>query len=226
MVSLFTLNISGTLFAVAFGILVFAFGMGMWWYFIAVLIDFLILSAIATRARDEEKVHIRGYERLRSWKNVIANGLVPVILVILYFVDFSTGTVPQNVILYAFVASVCAITADKFASEFGVLSAGEPIMLLTMKKVRKGKSGAVTWFGTIMGIVASILIALTVFAIGGTFAIFVVLLVSGFVGNLVDSVFGYFEEMGYGNKYTTNLLCSISGAVFCILVLIVVPSLL
>lgn len=225
MASLFTLNISGTLFAIAFGILVFAFGMAMWWYFIAVLIEFLILSSIATRARDEEKVHIRGYEKLRSWRNVLANGLVPVILVLLYFLDFSVGVVPQNVILYAFVASVCAITADKFASEFGVLD-GEPVMLLTMKKVRKGKSGAVTWFGTLMGGIASVLIALTIFAIGGSIGIFIVLAVSGFVGNVIDSVFGYFEEMGYGNKYTTNLFCSIAGALFCALILTSLPILL
>lgn len=225
MVSLLTLNISGTLFAVAFGILVFTFGMAMWWYFIAVLVDFLVLSAIATRARDEEKVHIRGYEKLRSWRNVVANGLVPVVLVFLYFLDFSTPVIPQVIILYAFVASVCAITADKFASEFGVLD-GEPIMLLTMKKAKKGKSGAITWFGTLMGGIAAALIAVTVFAIGGSVLIFIVLLISGIIGNLVDSVFGYFEEIGYGNKYTSNLLCSVAGAVVCILVLVLLPSLL
>ncbi len=223
--SVFTLNISGTLFAVAFGILVFVFGLGLWWFFIAVLIDFLIMSAIATRARDEEKVHIRGYEKLRSWKNVVANGLIPVLIVFAYFFNSVNMIVPQAVIIYAFVASVCAITADKFASEFGVLS-GEPIMLLTMKKAKKGKSGAVTWYGTLMGVVASALIGLSVFALGGSILIFIVLIVSGFVGHLIESVFGDFSEKGYGNKYTSNLLCSVTGAMFCAAVLTLVPSLL
>ena len=28
----------------------------------------------------------------------------------------------------------------------------------------------------------------------------------------MDSVFGYFEERGTGNKYTTNIACAITGA--------------
>ncbi len=225
MASLFTLNISGSLFALAFGILVFVFGLGMWWFFIAVLIDFLVLSAIATRARDEDKAHLRGYEKLRSWKNVVANGFVPLLIVFVYFINSTMGFVPQGVLVYSFVAAMCAITADKFASEFGVLD-GEPITLLTFKKAKKGTSGAVTWFGTLMGIVASGLIGLTIFAIGGSLLVFIVLVFSGFVGNLVDSIFGYFEERGFGNKYTSNLMCSVAGAVFCVAVLMIFPSLL
>ena len=227
MVSLFTLDMSGAALAVSFGILVFVFGLGMWWFFLAVLADFLILSAIATRTKDEEKAHLRGYEKLRSWKNVVANGLVPVFIVFVYFLNSNAALfplVPQNVIIFIFVASICAITADKFASEFGVL-AGEPITLLTLKRAKKGKSGAVTLFGTFMGVVAATLIGLTVFAIGGSFDVFIVLVVAGFVGNLVDSVFGYFEELGYGSKYSSNLMCSIAGALFCAIVLVALPSL-
>jgi uncharacterized protein (TIGR00297 family) len=216
MVSVFTLDISGTLIAAAFGILIIIFGGNLWWFFMAVMIDFLVLSAIATRARDEEKVHLRGYEKLRSWKNVVANGLVPVIIVIFYFFNSVYFALPQIVVLYAFVASVCAITADKFASEFGVL-AGDPVFLLTLKKTKKGRSGAVTWFGTLMGVVASALIGLTIFAVGGSIVAYIALIFSGVVGNLVDSVFGYFEERGMGNKYTTNLLCSVAGALFFII---------
>ncbi len=198
MVSAFTLNVSGMFFAIAFGIFVFVFGLGLWWFFIAVLLDFLILSAIATRARDEEKAHLRGYERLRNWRNVVANGLVPVVLVFAYFMNSLYGFVPQVVIVYAFVASICAITADKFSSEFGVLD-GEPVMLLTMKRAKKGRSGAVTWFGTMMGGIASALIGLTVFSIYGSIMVFLVLVVSGLFGNLIDCVFVDFEEAGFGN---------------------------
>ncbi len=225
MVSIFTLNISGTLFAVAFGILVLVFGLGMWWFFLAVLADFLILSAIATGAKEEEKMRMKGYERFRSWKNVVANGIAPVVIVFAYFLNSIYFVVPQSVLVYAFVASVCAITADKFSSEFGVLDV-EPTMLLTMKRTKKGKSGAVTWFGLVMGIVAAALVGLTAFAVGASLIVFAVLTVSGLFGDLVDSVFGYFEEMGYGNKYTTNLLCSVSGALLCFAVFVLFPSLL
>ncbi len=225
MASLFTLNVSGVFVALIFGVLILALGLGMWWFFMAVLIDFLVLSAIATKAKDEVKMHMKGYEKTRSWKNVTANGLVPVVLVVAYFFNSVYFTVPTGVLVFAFIASVCAITADKFASEFGVLD-GEPIMLLTMKPTRKGRSGAVTGFGTLMGAVASLLIGITAFAIGGSLSVFVVVVVSGIFGNVVDSVFGYFEEKGIGNKYTSNLMCAIGGAALCSALFLILPSLL
>lgn len=223
--SVFTLNIGGTLLAIVFGIFIFALGMSMWWFFIAVLLDFLVLSALATRAKDDEKARMKGYEKVRSWKNVAANGIVPIIAVLIYFLNASNGWVPQAAIFYAYVGAVCAITADKFASEFGVLD-GEPITLLTMKPARKGRSGAVTWFGTAMGIVASILIGLAVFAVGASAAVFIVVVAGGFVGNIVDSVFGYFEERGIGNKFTSNIVCAAAGFLFCLGILSALPLLM
>ena len=83
---------------------------------------------------------------------------------VLYFVSVNYGhATASNITIYTFVASVAGITADKFASEFGVLD-GDPIMLMTGKKAKKGTSGAVTWLGFAMGSVASGLVALTVFS--------------------------------------------------------------
>lgn len=226
MASLFTLDISGTLLALLFGITIFYLGLGMWWFFIAILIDFLVLSALATHAKEESKASLKGYEKTRSWKNVVANGLVPVVLVILYFM-FKTywgiSLIGAQIIVFSFVASVAAITADKFASEFGVLGSQEPADLITGKRVKKGTSGGITWFGTLMGLAASFLIGLSVFAVGGTLTIFIVIIISGMFGNLVDSVLGHFEERRIGNKYTSNLVCSAAGALFCAGVLSLLP---
>jgi uncharacterized protein (TIGR00297 family) len=221
MASVFTLDVSGTLLALLFGVVVFYFGLQMWWFFIAVLIDFLVLSSLATRAKEEEKMKIKGYEKVRSWKNVVANGLIPVAIVVLYFAYISyigISIAHEQVVIYAFVASICAITADKFASEFGVLGA-QPADIFTGKKVRKGTSGGITRFGTLMGFVASFLVGLTVFAIGASVFAFAVIVLSGLVGNLVDSLLGHFEEQKIGNKYTSNIMCAVSGALFCAAVL-------
>lgn len=217
--SLFTLNIGGTLLAVMFGIAVFFFGLSLWWFFLAVLIDFLVLSAIATMAGAEGKEGIRGYEMVRGWRNVVANGAVPVVIAFLYFIDVMYGFMPPYILVFSFVASVCSITADKFASEFGVLS-DIPVGLFDFKKKRKGTSGAVTLFGTVMGAVASFIVGFTCFAIGGSVVVFVVVFVSGVFGNFVDSVFGHFEEKGIGNKYTSNLMCAVAGALLCAVALL------
>ncbi|MCL4365579.1 MAG: DUF92 domain-containing protein [Candidatus Marsarchaeota archaeon] len=223
--SLLTLNISGTLLAVVFGVIIVYFGLSVGWFFIAVLLDFLILSSIATKTNEGGKLHVRGYEKVRSWKNVIANGIVPVVVVLIYFFfESSVGlqTSTSEMLIYSFVASVASITADKFASEFGVLKA-VPIDIITRKKVKKGTSGGVTVFGTAMGACGAFLIGLTVFALGATAYVFIVVVASGVFGNVVDSLLGHFEERGLGNKYTSNFLCSLSGTLVCFAVLSLLP---
>lgn len=226
MASLFTLDISGTMLAALFAITIFYLGLGMWWFFIAILIEFLVLSSLATHAKEDSKAALKGYEKVRSWKNVVANGLVPVLVVVVYFMLKSVlgvSLIHVEIIIYAFVASVAAITADKFASEFGVLGAQEPVDLITGKKVKRGTSGGVTWFGTFMGFAASFLIGFSVFALGASAVVFVVVVLAGMFGNLVDSILGHFEERKIGNKYTSNLACAVGGALFCVAVLYLLP---
>jgi len=35
---------------------------------------------------------------------------------------------------------------------------------------------------------------------------------AGFAGGLVDTLFGVFEEKGFGTKGTTNTICAVVGA--------------
>ena len=53
------------------------------------------------------------YEHERGWENVLSNGLLPSILAI-----GSPYLGP-----FPFIASIAAVTADKFGSEIGVLDA-------------------------------------------------------------------------------------------------------
>ncbi|MHB1829923.1 MAG: DUF92 domain-containing protein [Candidatus Micrarchaeaceae archaeon] len=224
MASIFTLDVSGTLLAVLFGLITFYFGLQLWWFFMAVLVDFLVLSAIATRAKEEEKMRMKGYEKVRSWKNVVANGMVPVAIVVIYFVFASyEGVSPagSQIIVYSFIASLAAVTADKFASEFGVLY-GHPKDIITQARVRRGTSGGITWMGTLMGLVGSALIGLTALSIGASLMVFDVIVIAGVVGNVVDSVLGHFEEQGIGNKYTSNIVCAVTGSVLCAVVLLII----
>ena len=128
-------------------------------------------------------------------------------------------------------ASVAAVTADKFSSELGVLD-GEPTSIVTFKKVEKGTSGGVTLFGIGMGVLGAFLIAIVsafVFFLFnpvlfgcpqsgcGSVPLLLILLIvaaciGGFFGTISDSYLGYFEEKGVGNKYTSNFICSIIGA--------------
>lgn len=213
-----TLDIKGVGLALLVGGLIFVLGEGYGPLFLFDIILFLILAAIVTTLGKLKKQGLGQWSK-RGWQNVLSNGLVPVVAVFAYWLSTFLPFLPSKLLAVAYIASVSAVTADKFASEIGLLD-GEPIMLLTLRKVKKGTSGGITWAGTLASVLGSALIGLSVFAIGGSIAMFCVVVSSGYVGNLVDTVMGYFEEQGIGNKHTSNLIGSLAGYLLCVLLLI------
>lgn len=186
----------------AMGILAFVFGGKE---YLILLLVFLGLSVMATRYGEEEKKECGIYEYERSWENVLSNGLVPTILAV---ANPIFGYTP-------FICSVAAITADKFASELGVLQKKKPIFLLTLTEVQKGTSGAISILGTIMSFAGALAIgAAAVIIFGIKPSVVLIIGIIGFIGSFTDSVAGILEERGIGNKSTSNILCSLIGGIF------------
>lgn len=170
--------------------------------YLALLFSFLAISIIVTRYGEEDKKELGIYEYERSWENVLSNGFVPTILATLHSV---IGPLP-------FIASVAAITADKFASELGVLWKHKPIYLFTLKEVQPGTSGAVSPMGTVMSFAGAVFIGamgVVFFEIKPSTALLISAV--GFLGSLADTLAGIFEEKGIGNKFSSNLVCSLVG---------------
>ncbi|MCP4647713.1 MAG: DUF92 domain-containing protein [bacterium] len=179
-------------------------------YLVLVFI-FLLLSVVATKYGYHEKKEMGIYEHDRSWENVLSNGLVPTIVVVVGFF-LGWGPIP-------YICSIAAVTADKFASELGVLG-GDPVSLDGFKRVSPGTSGAVSSTGTLMSLAGSAavgIVAIFLFGITPSTALLVTL--AGFAGGLVDTLFGVFEEKGFGTKGTTNIICSIVGALIGLMVI-------
>jgi len=212
MFSFLTLDWRGVVFALLLGAGLFAFGGSMGIFFLLVMFWFLLLSGVVTWIGRQRKSAMGVYERSRSWANVVANGIVPLAIVIFYYYNSGANLLPQSFVIVSYVASVAAITADKFSSEIGVLG-GRPWMLLTMKKVRQGTSGAVTAFGFGAGLLGSLLIGISLINSANYGLLLVVVMISGLFGNIVDSILGFFEERGIGNKFTSNFACSLAGLV-------------
>ncbi len=207
-----TLDIRGLASAVVLGVLLFLLGKGNGPLFLFSMLLFLVASAIVTTAKSSRKKAMNVHETERGWRNVWANGVVPLFIAALYFIISSYSGYSGPAIIVAYLAGVAAITADKFSSELGVLDR-RAFMLLSGEKARPGVSGAVSLLGLAVGLVASIIIAGAFsFAYSFSVAIFLIVTGSGFVGDVVDSAFGYFEEKGIGNKFTTNVLCGASAA--------------
>lgn len=194
------LDWAGVALAVAMGAIVAVFGTPE---FLALMLLFLAASVIVTKYGYEKKREMGLYEHERSWENVLANGLVPTICAVLHP---AIGWGP-------YVGSLAAITADKFASELGVLG-GEPISLLNFKKVKRGTNGAVTLFGTLMSLDAGLMIGIATFALIPGIGLWKVVGIGliGLAGSMADSIVGVLEERGIGNKATTNAICALFGA--------------
>ncbi len=201
-------------------------------YFVIMMIYFLALSTIVTRVGGRYKLSIRQYQKPRGVKNVLANGLGPLIFVFLIY--FATrANVSSLAFIAGFLGCVAAVTADKFSSEIGVLN-GAPVSIISFKKIKKGESGGITLLGLVAGFFGSLLIVLlgtcaylallppayscpltgcdNIAAISA-FALMLAALMGGFVGTIVDSILGHYEEKGIGNKYTSNFFCSMAGGV-------------
>lgn len=195
------LDFAGLALAAAMGLAVAVFGQ---FAFLLLLLIFLAASVIVTKYGYEKKRDMGLYEHERSWENVLANGLVPAICAVL---SPQIGWGP-------YVGSLAAITADKFASELGVLG-GEPVFLLTMKKVKRGTNGAVTPFGLLMSLDGGLLIGIFAMALFPNVSFWKVVAIGtiGFTGSAIDSIVGVLEERGIGTKATTNAICSLFGAI-------------
>ncbi len=195
------LDWAGLVLAVIMGAIVAVFGLPE---FVVLLLIFLVLAIIATRYGHMKKKELGLYEHERSWENVLANGLVPAICAVFYPI---IGWSP-------YVGALAAITADKFASELGVLG-GAPVSLMNFKKTKTGKNGAITTFGTLMSFNGGLLIGLAAFILLPGLDLWTVVAIGvvGFGGSMADSIVGVFEEKGIGNKATTNAICSLFGAI-------------
>jgi uncharacterized protein (TIGR00297 family) len=171
--------------------------------YLILMLLFFALALFVTGYEHGMKREMGIYEHERGWENVLSNGLLPTILA---FLSPTIGPMP-------FIACVAAVTADKFASEIGVLG-GNPIDLATLKPAKPGISGAVTGIGTVASLAGATLIgfcAMYVFGINASMGFLVGL--AGLAGSLVDSLFGVLEERGIGTKGTTNFICSLTGAI-------------
>jgi uncharacterized protein (TIGR00297 family) len=179
----------GALTALIMGLILIVFG--GWACLIAVL-SFYVLSSYFTTYRFEFKASRSIAQKTRSWRNVIANGVVAM------FFAIAEGIYGGEVFLGGFIGAVSTATADTLATEIGLLYPGEPRLITNLKrKVQPGTSGAVSPLGEFGAVLGALVIGL-VFMISrlldgqlvSSFNILVLSCITGIVGTTVDSILG------------------------------------
>lgn len=183
-----SLSVSGGYGAFLLG--VFMFGSGGWNTMLP-LMGFFVLSSILSKIADRHSrkdVIVKKGSR-RDIVQVYANGGVALLVALgWYFTGF------EVVWLYwAFLASIVAATSDTWETEIGSFSKVLPIDILTGKRVAKGYSGGISLPGTLGGLLGAIIITITaLLADGLSFdpLLMILIIISGFLGSVVDSILG------------------------------------
>ncbi len=129
----------------------------------------------------------------RNWAQVAANGGPAGISSLLYFIFDGS-----EIWLIAFIVSIAAATSDTWSSELGVLSKSDPFHITSLKRCERGTSGAVSVHGTLAGLLGSIFIAVIAGILFNlSFAMIIFLSAFGFLGSILDTVFGAFLQVEY-----------------------------
>jgi uncharacterized protein (TIGR00297 family) len=136
----------------------------------------------------------------------------------------SSDTNPMRILIPA-MAALTEAAADTISSEVGQVIGGTPRMLTTLRREEPGTDGAITFVGTLAGILAGGMVAgAGAIALSGGWEMFLVSWVGGTFGLFFDSLLGAtLEEAGLLNNDAVNFLSTASAAAFALVVLAILP---
>ena len=116
-------------------------------------------------------------------------------------------------------AALAEATADTVSSEIGQAFGGQPILLTSLRRVPPGTDGAITLYGTLVGILAAAIIAATgAPALGMSPAECLVAFTAGVAGLFFDSLLGAtIERKGWIGNDLVNFTSTAFAAVVALL---------
>lgn len=207
------LDFFGTLSAVFLGIVIGLFA-GFEWLFL--LIVFLVLGFASTKYKYKYKKSLGVAEKnhgKRNVANVLANGLVPASIAVLWFINSENSL--DNMLKAGYIAAVATVTGDTLSSEIGMLSRDKPYLITNFKRVSTGTHGGVSLLGELGGFSGALAIGITSYLLGLADVKLSLLaaLIGGAAGFHFDSLLGaVFERRRLIGNAMVNFLSSITGS--------------
>jgi uncharacterized protein (TIGR00297 family) len=182
-----SLSRSGAIAALGTGALIFVGGGAPW--FITLIVFFAtstLLGRVAATRKATVKREFSKSDTRDAWQ-VLANGGVAAAAAL------GMALAPDARWLYAFAGALATANGDTWATELGTLSRRDPWSLVKLARVPRGTSGAISPLGLAATVAGAAVIALTIAvapdpALRARLA--VVVIVSGTLGALVDSLLG------------------------------------
>jgi len=208
------LTYTGALASLVVGYTVGVFGSIEW---LILLVAFTFAGLIATKMDfgDKAKNGLQeGDNGERSHMNVLGVGLPACLFAFLYLMNGLFNEQYGYALTVAFITTLTVAAADTVGSEIGIRD-GKVWLITTFERVKRGTNGGISVTGTVSSAVAS---AFT--GIVGWLLIFkgidiniLIPIAMGFVGSLIDSVFGAtLENKGRMSKYMNNCMSAVIGA--------------
>lgn len=189
-----SLSTSGAIGAIILGTGIFATS-GI--YGATIMIMFFVSSSILSHyKRASKKIATKQFDKTgkRDIFQVFANGGVGLIISIFYFATNNSQ------FLVALAISFAVANADTWSTELGILNKKNPFSLRTFKRVIKGTSGAISFFGTFSAFLGSVFIGVTGITLIlivdlpinnlNYLEILIYIILGGFIGALIDSILG------------------------------------
>jgi len=175
---------SGSVATFLLGVVVF--GIGGWKFALPILAFFILSSIISKLGKQRKQALAEKFQKSsrRDVWQVLANGGIAGVAVLCW------NYFPNEWWYYIFVGAVAAANADTWGTEIGVFSKINPRSIINFKPVAVGSSGGITPLGTFGALLGSAVIAGVAAVYIKNAAITFIILISGFIGSVVDSYLG------------------------------------
>ncbi len=187
------LDRKGTLAAIPVGYVILV--LGDLRYFLVLLIFFAV-SGAATKIRIR-KIG-RGFSEkdwIRSWRNVLANGLIPTIIILLAALSPGDET---KLMAAGYLGGIGTAFADTLATEIGLLYPHDPRIITSFKRADRGTPGAVSPYGYAGGALALLILCGVAYALNlQDPRLLLSVFISGIIGMNVDSFLGATVQAKY-----------------------------
>ena len=197
----------GIALANAFGLASMYFGgIGIF----SVLVFLFIATEAATRISRARTKITHGQ---RTTFNIIGNAGPAMLLLSIGRVD-------------GFFGAMSASLADTFSSEIGMTAKSSPVLITTLKTVSTGTDGGITVKGMTAALAGAVLISVLSYMYSGSIGLAAIILSSGIIGTLVDSILGaIFERRGKMDNTAVNFIATLIGGIAAVAAMSLQPGL-
>jgi len=154
----------------------------------------------------------------RNYKNVLGNCLASIVFFIIGIVFNYLNLISSAAFAVAALAAISAAFSDTLSSEIGRLSKKNPVLITTLKPVKTGVDGGITFLGISAALLGTIIIGVFFYFVNYEHKLVFIIAICGIIGSLVDSVIGAtIERKGYFNNNLTNFTSTFLTGVIAIL---------